>query len=384
MGRTHGRAGGGLAHLSDQRPRTAARCPARPKLASRNSLGRFRTRSYTPTVAAGSGAQRPDATERVMELMMYLLARDVPKTREQIWRDTGLYAPDGTTDRLVLQSARATFERDKAVVRNLGVRITESIEHDGATSYTIRSSDYFLPHLSLTPEEQVALQFAVAHVDIGQTWDLEAVAKLTSATDGAEAQPGAAPSVPAGVELDTASAANAEARALLPTLAAAAADRAEVRFRYSGRDREVSPLGLLGRSPHWYLAALEGDVAKTFRVDRMEGGVTVGEPGAFVERVDIDVAGLLPSEPMQIDVGDDFVARVRIDAVVAQQPAAERGEIVARHDDGSVTLEVAVRNRTAFRTWLLDMGRHAAVLEPPELVNDIVDWLTVLADGASS
>ncbi|WP_419920824.1 helix-turn-helix transcriptional regulator [Candidatus Poriferisodalis sp.] len=335
-------------------------------------------------MAAGSGAQRPDATERVMELMMYLLARDVPKTRAEIWRDTGLYAPDGTTDRLLRQSARATFERDKAVIRNLGVRITESMEHDGATSYTIRRRDYFLPELSLTPEEQVALQFAAAHVDIGETWDLEAVAKLTNAPDGAVAHAGAASSASAGVELDTASAADAQARALLPTLAAAAADRAEVRFRYSGRDRKVSPLGLLGRSPHWYLAALEGDVAKTFRVDRMEGGVTVGEPGAFTERADIDVAGLLPSDPMQIDVGDDFVARVRIDNVVAQQPTAERGEIVARDDDGSVTLEITVRNRTAFRTWLLDMGRHAVVLEPPELVSDIVDWLSALAGGEPS
>ncbi len=313
---------------------------------------------------------------------MYLLARDVPKTREEIWRDTGLYAPDGTTDRLLLQSARATFERDKAVIRNLGVHITESVEHDGATSYTIRRSDYFLPDLGLTAEEQMALQFAAAHVDIGETWDLEAVAKLTSAADGVGAHAGTSSSASVGVELDTASAADAEARALLPTLAAAAADRSEVRFRYSGRDRAVSPLGLLGRSPHWYLAALEGDIAKTFRVDRMEGDVKIGDSGAFAERSDIDVAGLLPSDPMLIDFGDDFVARVHLDAVVAQQPAAERGEVMKHHDDGSVTVGVHVRNRTGFRTWLLDMGRHAIVLEPPELVDDVVGWLHALAAEA--
>ena len=111
---------------------------------------------------------------------MYLLARDVPKTREEVWRDTGLYAPDGTTDRRTLDSARASFERDKALIRNLGVRITESMEHDGATSYTIRPQDYFLPDLQLTADEQLALRFAAARVDIGETWDLEAVAKLTS------------------------------------------------------------------------------------------------------------------------------------------------------------------------------------------------------------
>ena len=383
MGGTEGRASGVVAQLSD-RPRATPDCHDCPHAVARNSPGCFRGRSYTPTVAVGTGAQRPDATERVMELMMYLLARDVPKTREEIWRDTGLYAPDGNTDLLLMQSARATFERDKAVIRNLGVRITESMEHDGATSYTIRRSDYFLPDLGLTPDEQMALQFAAAHVDIGESWDLEAVAKLTSAADVAGAHAAASSSASAGVELDIASAADAEARALLPALAAAAADRAEIRFRYTGRDREVSPLGLLGRSPHWYLAALEGDIAKTFRVDRMEGDVKIGDPGAFAERSDIDVAGLLPSDPMLIDFGDDFVALVHVDAVVAQQPAAERGEVIAHHDDGSVTVEVHVRNRTGFRTWLLDMGRHAVVLEPPELVDDVVAWLHALSTEADA
>ena len=311
-----------------------------------------------------------------MELMMYLLARDVPKTREEIWRDTGLYAPEGTSDRLLLQSARASFERDKALIRNLGVRITESIEHDGATSYTIRHQDYFLPDLQLTPDEQMALRFAAARVDIGETWDLEAVAKLT----GAEAAAAADDVEPATAEvaLETASASQPAASAMLPALAAAAAERAAVRFSYGGRERSVQPLGLLCRAGYWYFAAVEDGTAKTFRVDRMVGDVAVGERGAF-GRADVDVSSLLPSEPMEIDFGDDFAARVRIDATMASQPTAERGTVVARHDDGSVTVEARVRNRTAFRTWLLDMGRHAVVESPPELVADITSWLAALA-----
>lgn len=324
-----------------------------------------------------------------MELMMYLLARDVPKTREQIWRDTGLYAPDGNTDQLLHQSARATFERDKAVIRNLGVRISETIEHDGATSYTIRRDDYFLPELSLTHEEQTALRFAAARIDIGETWDLEAVAKLTSTANLPDDAVGTVPAVEAmpavaEVELEVASAAELAARALLPSLAAAAADRAVVSFDYRGRRRAVMPLGLLCRTSYWYLAAIESDTAKTFRVDRMEGDVTFSEPRAFAERPDVDVAQLLPAEPMEISFGDNFMARVRIDAAMAQQPTAGRGTVVQRHDDGSVTVEAVVRNRTAFRTWLLDMGRHAVVLEPPELVADVVGWLGAMAAGASA
>ncbi len=322
---------------------------------------------------------------------MYLLARDVPKTREEIWRDTGLYAPDGTTDKRQLDSARASFERDKALIRNLGVRITESIEHDGATSYTIRREDYFLPDLQLTPDEQLALRFAASRVDIGETWDLEAVAKLTSTEAGAGAEGGAAAgggdaaghnaeSLSADVALETA-AAQQTAGSLLPKLAAAAAERAQVRFAYGGRRRDAQPLGLLCRAGYWYLAAREDDVVKTFRVDRMESDADVGERGAFA-RADVDVAALLPSEPMEIDFGDDFVARVQIDTTMAQQPTAERGRVVERHDDGSVTVTVRVRNRAAFRVWLLDMGRHAVVESPPELVDEITSWLRALASDA--
>ncbi|MXZ16471.1 MAG: WYL domain-containing protein [Acidimicrobiales bacterium] len=320
---------------------------------------------------------RPDATERVMELVMYLLARDVPKTREEIWRDTGLYAPDGTTDKRQLDSARASFERDKALIRNLGVRITESIEHDGATSYTIRREDYFLPDLQLTPDEQLALRFAAARVDIGETWDLEAVAKLTSTETAASGGDG---SLSADVALETA-AAQQTAGSLLPRLAAASAERAQVRFAYGGRQRDVQPLGLLCRAGYWYLAAREDGVVKTFRVDRMESDADVGERGAFA-RADVDVAALLPSEPMEIDFGDDFVARVQIDATMAQQPTAERGRVVERHDDGSVTVTVRVRNRAAFRVWLLDMGRHAVVESPPELVDEVTSWLRALVSDA--
>jgi len=82
---------------------------------------------------------------------------------------------------------------------------------------------------------------------------------------------------------------------------------------------------------------------------------------------------------MEIDFGDDFEARVRIDATMAQQPTAERGRVVERHDDGSVTVTARVRNSAAFRLWLLDMGRHAVVEAPTELVGEITSWLRALA-----
>ncbi len=315
----------------------------------------------------------PDATERVMELVMYLLSRDTFRTREQIWRDTGLYGPQPPPTPRQLESARAAFERDKSLIRNLGIPIAELMEADGATSYTIRRSDYFLPDLKLTPGEQQALRFAAAQVDIGESWDLEAVVKLTS-TETPTADESAE------VALSTTAEHRTDGK-LLAALAAAAGDRALVRFAYAERQREVQPLALLCRAGHWYLAAQEGGVAKTFRVDRLESDPEIGKPGAF-KRQKVDVAALLPTEPMEIGSGDDLETRVRIDATMAQQPTVARGRVIETHDDGSVTVTARVRNRAAFRMWLLDMGRHAVVESPPELVDDIKSWLRALADVA--
>jgi len=53
--------------------------------------------------------------------------------------------------------------------------------------------------------------------------------------------------------------------------------------------------------------------------------------------------------------------------------------VVEQRDDGSVVVALAVVNREAFRTFVLDLLEHAEVLEPPELRAEIVAWLTELA-----
>ena len=53
-------------------------------------------------------------------------------------------------------------------------------------------------------------------------------------------------------------------------------------------------------------------------------------------------------------------------------------------DDGSVTLEVEVTNRRAFRTFVLGLLEHAEIVSPPELRDDLVEWLeaTIASRGA--
>jgi predicted DNA-binding transcriptional regulator YafY len=55
------------------------------------------------------------------------------------------------------------------------------------------------------------------------------------------------------------------------------------------------------------------------------------------------------------------------------------GALVRRRDDGSIEVALAVVNREAFRTFVLDLLDHAEVLGPPELRRDIVEWLAAMA-----
>ena len=81
----------------------------------------------------------------------------------------------------------------------------------------------------------------------------------------------------------------------LPVLRDAAARRAPVRFGYHGRTRDVDPYGLLLRNGFWYVLGRDHgyDEQRTYRVDRIEGDVTIagadgqrssGPPGSILGR----------------------------------------------------------------------------------------------------
>jgi predicted DNA-binding transcriptional regulator YafY len=49
---------------------------------------------------------------------------------------------------------------------------------------------------------------------------------------------------------------------------------------------------------------------------------------------------------------------------------------VGEDPDGSVVVELPVTNRAAFRSFGLWVLEHAEVLEPAELRDDLIAWLT--------
>jgi predicted DNA-binding transcriptional regulator YafY len=308
-----------------------------------------------------------ERVERLTNLLALLLETREPLTLVEIAGALAGQYPDHEGNR------RAAFERDKAALREIGVPIETEVlsgHRAGATGYRIDRARYELAELDLEPDERRALQVAVAAIRpaAGQ----EALWKL-----GAEA-----------VEAGAAVTAVVPDVAGLPVLRDAAAGRSTVTFRYRGKERRLDPYGLLLRGGFWYVVGHdhEHDEVRTYRVDRIEDGVTAGPPGQFERPVDFDLAASFPADPKLLGAeSPDATARVLVDAIRAAAVERELGSerVRARHDDGAVEFDVPCANAAAFRSWVLGLLDYAEVLEPSDVRTAVIDWLRRTAGSAS-
>lgn len=305
-----------------------------------------------------------DRVERLTNLLAVLLETKVPLSLSDITDAMSGQYPD------VERPRRQAFERDKLALREIGVPIEMDVrvgdEFAGQTMYWIDRAAYELDDLELEPDEMRALQVAVATVRTDSHVGTDAILKLGGVAGLSER-----PSV--SVVLAD--------RPELPVIRSAVAARALLSFEYRGEPRTVEPWGVLLRGGFWYLVGHDRlrEAKRTFRVDRIESKLAVGESGVFERPADFDPRTAFPADPKQIGhATDDAVeAVVRIAALRAAAIERELGahRVVTRHDDGSIDVFVPATNLDAFRSWVIGLVDHAVVLGPPEVRNDVVDWL---------
>lgn len=295
--------------------------------------------------------------ERLTNLVTALLDRPKPMTVREIV-DPVSGVPGYPAE---FASARVQFERDKKELRDDGVEI-ETIGAGDEARYRIDPATYYLPDLGLTEEEAVALNLAATRVRLDGHDPDEALLKL----DGF------------GVEGPALATLPSDAR--LPLLFAACRDRAVVSFTYNGVARDVAPLGLLCRDGFWYLAGDDRTRVgrKSYRVDRIEGEVRVGDGGAFERPADFVIDRAVEVEPYAMAGDEPVDVEVWLDRVMAGR---HRGDAVAGPaEDGSVVVRLRVSNLGGFRTWLFGMRHHARVVSPPTVVESVVSWLRSMAE----
>ena len=299
----------------------------------------------------------PDALERLTDLLALLLETRRPLTLEQIADQLETLYPAGESAR------RGAFERDKALLRELGVPIeTEVLGGDqaGRTAYRIDRARYELRGLDLSDDERHALQLAVATI------------RSSDARFGLLKLGGAAE---AGVPV----LANVPELGCLPALRVAIAERRAVEFAYRGESRAVEPYALMLRGGFWYLIGRDRtrNAVRTFRVDRLDGDPTDGPASDFEVPEGFDAREAFPADAKEIGSSDDAPALVVVDAARSTAVVRELGDdaVSERRPDGAVVVSVPCANVDAFRSWLLGLGADAEVVGPPEVRSAVVEWL---------
>jgi proteasome accessory factor B len=304
-----------------------------------------------------------DQLERTTNLLALLLETRVPLTLDNIVNQLAGQYPAGPT------ALRGAFERDKGLLRDIGVPIETEVlrgTNAGQTGYRVDRDRYELRDLDLTEDERRALQVAVA------------AARTTEAEFGMFKLGGVADS-------SASITANLPQLELLPLLREAIAARSTVSFSYHAAPRSLQPYALLLREGFWYVIGhdLGHDEVRTYRVDRIEGSIEQGDRDAFERPADFDPRAVFPADPKELGDGGQ-TATVRIDSARATFVVRELGaeSIVRQLPDGGVEVEVPCSNLDAFRSWLFGWGVHAEVIAPADVRAGLVDWLRAMASRA--
>lgn len=298
--------------------------------------------------------------ERLLNLTALLLDARRPLTAEQIQRQ--LEYPE---DRVAFRRA---FERDKDELRTMGIplrveRVPGVIpEVDG---YRIPREEYALRDPGLTTEELAALHLAASAVQVEGLPATEGLLKLGGlVTEGGR---------DLGVHV-----APLPADPNLARLFGAVSSRTPVRLRYHDQERTIDPYRLEFQRGRWYLTGYDHlrDEERNYRLDRIEGDVTLTDEPAFDPPTTTEPGRARGA--WELGAEEPVRARVRIDGPQAGWAVQHVGpDHVLREDsDGSVVVELPVTNRAAFRSFVLSFLEHAEVLEPPELRDELIAWLS--------
>jgi len=209
-------------------------------------------------------------TERLLNLVIALLAADVPVSRAIIQSSVAGYDPQAS-----VAAFERMFERDKDELRGMGIPIRTVFDPGGEVlGYLIDAKDYQQQTIDLTVEELTVISLAA------RVWD-EAVlapAAVTALRKLEALSPQGMMSTPP----QTFGSLAIKEAAFLPLLRAVR-DRRVVNFDYRkpGEDfatrRTVEPWSISSKEGHWYLEGWDADrlEPRSYRLSRIEGQVTL-------------------------------------------------------------------------------------------------------------
>jgi proteasome accessory factor B len=300
--------------------------------------------------------------ERLLNLTALLLDTPRPITAEDIQEQLEVYPRERA-------SFRRAFERDKDELRTMGIPLrVEKVPGTmpAVDGYRIPREEYALRDPGLETDELAALHLAASAVQVEGLPTTEGLLKLGGLV--ADASVG-----DVGVRV-----APLPADPNLALLFGAVASRTPIALRYHGDERTIDPYRLEFQRGRWYLTGYDHlrDEERNFRLDRVEGTVTLTDLPAFVPP-----STAVPGRARGAwELGGEEPVRavLRIDGPQARWVVHHVGPDHVRSveaDEGVVVVELPVTNRAALRSFVLSFLEHAELLEPDEQRTDLVSWL---------
>lgn len=308
-------------------------------------------------------ADRVERTERLLNLVMCLMAAAMPVSRADIHRQIPGYdqsASEAAFERM--------FERDKDELRSMGIPIDTVLDVNGEVlGYRILRDTYGLEGLEFSVAERAAIAVAA------QVWGRASVAPVAGTAvlklESMDAQPWVPAGLRGSVELTAADG------ALVPLLSAVRQHRV-VTFPYRTPEsdeptiRVVTPWGLRSTHGTWFLVGHDHDrlAQRTFRLSRVVGTVTTIAARTPVRPPEGFDIGDIPIGP----AGDEtLIARLR---VVPGRGASLRRRAVAEPGVDPWTVEefsVAVGSVDELASLACGAGSDVVVLGPPQAVEAV-------------
>ena len=300
--------------------------------------------------------------ERLVLLMDHLIDTTRPLSAAEIRVQVPGY-PEGDS------AFKRQFERDKEELREMGVPLVmeEIFASDPpVVGYRIPRQLYELQDPGLEPDELEALNLAAAVVGFTGGLGRRAMFKL-----GGGASP-VAQRTEVGDDPN------------LNTVFSAVVTRQRIGFGYRNKARELDPYRLQFARGRWYLNGLDhehGD-RRWYRMSRIDGRVTLqGDPSAFAQPAPGGEDLQLDPWMLATDV-DPVEAEVWFDPVAAAGVREDlSGTDIVSDDETGLVARLTVHNRDGFRSWVLSFLERAEVLSPPELRDEMVEWLQAIIDG---
>jgi proteasome accessory factor BC len=328
---------------------------------------------------------------RQLSLISYLMAERRPVTALEIRRDVEGYS--GMNE----DAFARRFYADRAELDSLGIQLTVDKPLDGVAeqeNYSLRPENFHLPPIAFSDEELASLQFALTLLD-GEFAYAEPLRLALQQISWGRPSPHRAPdqrTLGLGI---TGSAGGHELSQRLAKVETAIFRNKTITFEYFTMERgdvsarKVDPYHLLFQGGQFYLLghSHERKALRVFRLSRIRGKVAYATKAEHDFKRPRDFDPRAYANRAEWQYGDEVgTARVHVSDRLGWQVERHYGRFgqIAPADDGGVIFETGYANMRLLVAWILGLGEHARVEGPPELVAEVEERLSQLAERHES